>query len=93
MPSQCQDPRRAAASTNMVKEIRTEVVVAIVIAALALVVVLGLRYVNQAEGNTGSVGSVVTEIQNNNPKGLPRVSEEQASGDAVMMGGPPRGGK
>lgn len=77
----------------MPKEIRDDVAIGIAVVALVIALVIGLRYVNNAEGTTGNVGDMVTEIQNRNPEGIPEVSAEDASGDTIMMGGPPRGDK
>ncbi|MCB8932775.1 MAG: hypothetical protein M9921_04030 [Fimbriimonadaceae bacterium] len=36
--------------------------------------------------------SAVQEIQKSNPQGGPKISQEDASGDASMMAGPKKGG-
>lgn len=72
----------------MANEVRKEFVIAAVALAVIAAVVLGIQFLNNtSQAGEADVSTVLNEMDRQAPEGLPRISEEDAHGDTVMMGG------
>ncbi|MCB8932776.1 MAG: hypothetical protein M9921_04035 [Fimbriimonadaceae bacterium] len=72
----------------MANEVRKEFVIAVVALAVVAAIAIGIKFLNSGpQAGEADVPTVLNDMERQTPAGVPRISEEDASGDTIMMGG------